>query len=222
MGPDCGTAYVNGVGLGFANVVPRGRVGCVAASGTGLQAVVSRLAAAGRGRLARHRRRRARSLGRGRRRHDHVGARGAGRRPDDGGHRGDLASRRRPPSCRELEAAIGRIDKPVVVCCLGARPAASGRRAVGEHARRRRGGGRRDPCVATPWTPRLFADPADVRARLARARRRRRVEPRARSLHGRHARPRGRPRAGAARRKHPRTVSSTSATTSSRAAARIR
>src|SRR5262245_44719183 len=41
MGPDCGTAYVSGVGLGFANVVPRGRIGCVAASGTGLQAVAS-------------------------------------------------------------------------------------------------------------------------------------------------------------------------------------
>jgi FdrA protein len=34
MGPDCGTAYVGGIGLGFANVVARGRVGCVAASGT--------------------------------------------------------------------------------------------------------------------------------------------------------------------------------------------
>jgi succinyl-CoA synthetase alpha subunit len=44
MGPDCGTAYVGGVGLGFANVVPSGRVGCVSASGTGLQAVASRLA----------------------------------------------------------------------------------------------------------------------------------------------------------------------------------
>src|SRR5258706_6599899 len=49
MGPDCGTAYLGGVGLGFANVVPRGRVGLVAASGTGLQAVVSRLAALGEG-----------------------------------------------------------------------------------------------------------------------------------------------------------------------------
>ena len=49
MGPDCGTAYLGGVGLGFANVVPRGRVGCVAASGTGLQAVVTRLAALGEG-----------------------------------------------------------------------------------------------------------------------------------------------------------------------------
>jgi FdrA protein len=37
MGPDCGTAVVGGIGLGFANVVQRGRVGLVAASGTGAQ-----------------------------------------------------------------------------------------------------------------------------------------------------------------------------------------
>jgi FdrA protein len=49
MGPDCGTAYLNGVPLGFANVVPRGRVGIVAASGTGLQQVASLVAAAGEG-----------------------------------------------------------------------------------------------------------------------------------------------------------------------------
>lgn len=39
MGPDCGTAIVNGVGLGFANAIRRGPIGIVAASGTGLQAV---------------------------------------------------------------------------------------------------------------------------------------------------------------------------------------
>ena len=49
MGPDQGTAYLAGTGLGFANVVSRGRVGCVAASGTGLQCVVSRLDALGEG-----------------------------------------------------------------------------------------------------------------------------------------------------------------------------
>jgi FdrA protein len=37
MGPDCGTAVIGGVGLGFANVVQPGRVGIVAASGTGAQ-----------------------------------------------------------------------------------------------------------------------------------------------------------------------------------------
>ncbi|HSM58068.1 MAG TPA: acyl-CoA synthetase FdrA [Candidatus Sulfomarinibacteraceae bacterium] len=41
MGPDCGTAIVNGVGLGFANRVRRGDVGLVAASGTGLQAITA-------------------------------------------------------------------------------------------------------------------------------------------------------------------------------------
>ncbi len=39
MGPDCGTAIVGGVGLGFANVVRPGPVGMVAASGTGAQQV---------------------------------------------------------------------------------------------------------------------------------------------------------------------------------------
>ncbi len=39
MGPDCGTALVNGVGMGFANQVRRGPIGVVAAAGTGLQTV---------------------------------------------------------------------------------------------------------------------------------------------------------------------------------------
>jgi succinyl-CoA synthetase alpha subunit len=39
MGPDCGTAILDGVPLGFANVVRRGRIGLVGASGTGLQQV---------------------------------------------------------------------------------------------------------------------------------------------------------------------------------------
>lgn len=49
MGPDCGTAYIGGAGLGFANVVRPGRVGCVAASGTGLQSLASQLDALGEG-----------------------------------------------------------------------------------------------------------------------------------------------------------------------------
>ena len=39
MGPDCGTAIINGVALGFANVVREGAIGLAAASGTGLQEV---------------------------------------------------------------------------------------------------------------------------------------------------------------------------------------
>ncbi|HRV91882.1 MAG TPA: acyl-CoA synthetase FdrA [Anaerolineae bacterium] len=43
MGPDCGTAIINGVGLGFANGVRRGSIGVVGASGTGLQQVTARI-----------------------------------------------------------------------------------------------------------------------------------------------------------------------------------
>lgn len=49
LGPDCGTALVGGCGLGFANRVRRGAIGVVAASGTGLQAVASRIHELGAG-----------------------------------------------------------------------------------------------------------------------------------------------------------------------------
>ena len=49
MGPDCGTALIGGAPIAFANVVPRGVVGLISASGTGLQEVSCLLARAGRG-----------------------------------------------------------------------------------------------------------------------------------------------------------------------------
>jgi FdrA protein len=49
MGPDCGTAILNGVSLGFGNAVQPGPVGIVGASGTGIQAIACRLDAAGVG-----------------------------------------------------------------------------------------------------------------------------------------------------------------------------
>ena len=49
MGPDCGTAIVDGVPLGFANAVPRGRIGLAAASGTGLQETTCTIAREGEG-----------------------------------------------------------------------------------------------------------------------------------------------------------------------------
>jgi len=49
LGPDCGTAVVGGVGIGFANVVRPGRVGVVAASGTGAQQLMCLLDEAGVG-----------------------------------------------------------------------------------------------------------------------------------------------------------------------------
>ncbi len=49
MGPDCGTAIINGLGLGFANAVQPGPVGIIGASGTGIQQVCSLLDDAGVG-----------------------------------------------------------------------------------------------------------------------------------------------------------------------------
>jgi FdrA protein len=49
MGPDCGTAIINGIGLGFANRVRRGPIGVVGASGTGTQAVTAHVHALGSG-----------------------------------------------------------------------------------------------------------------------------------------------------------------------------
>ncbi len=49
MGPDCGTAIVGGVGLGFSHTLASGPVGIVAASGTGAQQVLCLLDYAGTG-----------------------------------------------------------------------------------------------------------------------------------------------------------------------------
>src|SRR5439155_9847947 len=49
MGPDCGTALIGGVPLGFANRVRPGRIGLVGASGTGLQAVCCQIHQLGEG-----------------------------------------------------------------------------------------------------------------------------------------------------------------------------
>jgi FdrA protein len=49
MGPDCGTANIGGMGLAFANKVRNGPIGIVAAAGTGLQQVASRIHQLGSG-----------------------------------------------------------------------------------------------------------------------------------------------------------------------------
>lgn len=49
MGPDCGTAIINGVPLAFANAVNRGDIGIIAAAGTGLQEVSCLISNAGAG-----------------------------------------------------------------------------------------------------------------------------------------------------------------------------
>jgi FdrA protein len=49
MGPDCGTAIINNRAIGFANVVPPGDIGLIAAAGTGLQEVTCLLSQNGFG-----------------------------------------------------------------------------------------------------------------------------------------------------------------------------
>ncbi len=49
MGPDCGTAIIAGVPLAFANAVPRGDIGIVGASGTGIQEISCLIARLGGG-----------------------------------------------------------------------------------------------------------------------------------------------------------------------------
>ena len=49
MGPDCGTAIIHGVPLAFANVCRAGAIGCVGASGTGLQQITTLIDTLGEG-----------------------------------------------------------------------------------------------------------------------------------------------------------------------------
>ena len=49
MGPDCGTAIIGGAPLAFANVIPRGDIGIIGASGTGIQEITCLIAHAGHG-----------------------------------------------------------------------------------------------------------------------------------------------------------------------------
>jgi FdrA protein len=118
MGPDCGTAVVSGVGLGFANVVRPGPVGLVAASGTGAQQVMSLLDAAGVG--VRH----CLGLG-GRDLSDAVGgasARQALRMLDEDPGTELIVVVSKPPSARvaaELEALAGTLSTPVRFALLG-------------------------------------------------------------------------------------------------------
>jgi len=49
MGPDCGTAIINGISIGFANNVRKGSIGVVGASGTGMQEISSLIHQQGRG-----------------------------------------------------------------------------------------------------------------------------------------------------------------------------
>ena len=165
MGPDQGTAYLGGVGLGFANVVEKGRIGCVAASGTGLQAVVSRLASLGEGI--------SQAIG--------VGGRDLSEAVggcmtlfaleslalDPATEAIILISKPPHPSVlATLKEKLATIAKPVVVCCIGAEPCVSGRTLWVETLDRAA-----DAAVALlagrAWEPGIFCDRALVEKRLA-------------------------------------------------------
>jgi succinyl-CoA synthetase alpha subunit len=119
MGPDCGTAWLGGVGIGFSNEVPRGGIGIISAAGTGLQAVACGLAAGGEG------------ISHG------IGVGGRDLSSEVGGRMTLLALTMlaqdaathaimivsKPPAPETLltlEAALADVTKPVVVACLGA------------------------------------------------------------------------------------------------------
>jgi succinyl-CoA synthetase alpha subunit len=123
MGPDCGTAIVNGVPLGFANVVRRGDIGLVAASGTGLQEVTCRIHNLGGGV--------SQALGTGGRDlKEEIGGitmlQGLAALAADPQTR-VIVLISKPPSpqiARQIEAAASAAGKPVVVHFLGASPQA--------------------------------------------------------------------------------------------------
>ena len=119
MGPDCGTAILDGTPLGFANVVRQGNIGLVGASGTGLQEVTCQIHALGHG--IRH------AIGTGGR--DVSAAIGGSTLHQaleilaaDPGTRviGIVSKPPAPEVAREVLERAARIDKPVVVLFLGA------------------------------------------------------------------------------------------------------
>jgi len=122
MGPDCGTTIINGVALGFANVVPRGPVGIVSASGTGLQEVSTLLAKLGAGI--------SQAIGTGGRDlKEAVGGimmiEGLKALQDDPETK-VIVLVSKPPSAIIAERVLGQVklsNKPTVACFLGAEPA---------------------------------------------------------------------------------------------------
>ncbi|MEO8922066.1 MAG: acyl-CoA synthetase FdrA [Caldimonas sp.] len=119
MGPDCGTAIIDGTPLGFANVVRRGSIGLVGASGTGLQEATCQIHALGHG--IRH------AIGTGG--HDvsaEIGGTTMGQALDllaADPHTRIIGIVSKPPApavAREILARVAAIGKPVVVLFLGA------------------------------------------------------------------------------------------------------
>lgn len=118
MGPDCGTAMVDGVGLGFANVVRPGPLGIIAASGTGCQQLMTLFDFAGVGVSA------ALGVG-GRDLNDDVGAistRAAMRRLDADPKTEQIVIVSKPPSetvAAQLRELADSLSTPVQFALLG-------------------------------------------------------------------------------------------------------
>ena len=126
MGPDCGTAYVGGAGIGFANAVRRGPIGIVGSTGTGMQEFSCLVHQAGSG--ISH------GIGTGSRDlSDAIGGISTLAAIDAlDADRGTavIAILSKPPGARtaaRLVDRLGQCRKPVVVCLLGSQP---GRGAV--------------------------------------------------------------------------------------------
>jgi FdrA protein len=171
MGPDCGTAYVADVPLGFANAVPPGHVGLVAASGTGLQQVATLLAGSGRG-LSHA-----------------IGVGGRDMSAEVGGLMtlaaldllgGNAATELivvigKPPAPavdERIRGKLAAIGKPAVVCLLGRGVAARTDGAVTTVATLEDAALAADAALAgVAWQPRVFSV-ADVAGRISEARRR--------------------------------------------------
>ncbi len=120
MGPGAGTAILNGVALGFANVIPAGPVGIVSAAGTGLQEVSTLLAKRGVG-ITQGIGTGGRDLKRrGGRADDAGGPESPAGRPGDAGDRaGEQAAR--GSGGRKVLEQVALSEKPTVVCLLGGR-----------------------------------------------------------------------------------------------------
>jgi FdrA protein len=121
MGPGAGTTLLNGVALGFANVIPQGPVGIVSAAGTGLQEVSTLLAKSGVGITQ--------GLGvGGRDLHEPVGGLMmlAGLKALQRDPNTDvivLISKPPAPSvAKRVLDQVAAVDKPTVVCFMGAQP----------------------------------------------------------------------------------------------------
>lgn len=121
MGPDCGTAILDGIPLGFANAVRRGGVGVVGASGTGMQEVTCLVDRGGAGV--------SQAIGVGGR---DLSSRVGGLMMRAGltrlAHDADtevIVLVSKPPApdvARSVLAAVRECGKPVVVCFLGGDP----------------------------------------------------------------------------------------------------